>query len=121
MPVAFWLLPQSIASMRQLDFQKNTNGDKECLWSQLDTMLRTSDLRNLTVHDIQSSETDEIKEQISVTMKIQAILLPVFWIRQPGNLCINGSPLQERAPMTISSLEERIPTNPLLTHITDIS
>ena len=55
--------------MRQLDFQKNTNGDKECLWSQLDTMLRTSDLRNLTVHDVQSSETGEIKEQISVTMK----------------------------------------------------
>ena len=55
--------------MRKLDFQKNTNGDKECLWSQLDTMLRTSDLRNLTVHDVQSSETGEIKEQISVTMK----------------------------------------------------
>ena len=36
---------------------------------QVDTMLRTSDLRNLTVHDVQSSETGEIREQISVTMK----------------------------------------------------
>ena len=54
---------------KALENRKDGARDLALFNVQVDTMLRTSDLRNLTVHDVQSSETGEIKEQISVTMK----------------------------------------------------
>ena len=54
---------------KALESRKDGARDLALFNVQVDTMLRTSDLRNLTVHDVQSSETGEIKEQISVTMK----------------------------------------------------
>ena len=54
---------------KALENRKDGARDLALFNVQVDTMLRTSDLRNLTVHDVQSSETSEIKEQISVTMK----------------------------------------------------
>ena len=54
---------------KALENRKDGARDLELFKVQADTMLRTSDLSNLTVHDVQSSETGEIKEQISVTMK----------------------------------------------------
>ena len=54
---------------KALENRKDGDRDLALFNVQVDTMLRTSDLRNLTVHDVQSNETGEIEEQISVTMK----------------------------------------------------
>ena len=54
---------------KALENRKDGARDLALFNVQVDTMLRTSDLRNLKVRDVQSSETGEIKEQISITMK----------------------------------------------------
>ena len=49
--------------------RKDGARDLALLNVQVDTMLRTSDLRKLKVSDVQYRGSDEIKDQISVTMK----------------------------------------------------
>ena len=51
---------------KALENRKDGARDLALFNVQADTMLRTSDLSNLTVHDVQSSETGEIKEKIKI-------------------------------------------------------
>lgn len=62
--------PEELKKIRRhLKNRKDGKRDLAMFNTQIDTMLRTSDLRNLRVSDVQDEESQEIKDDFTVRMK----------------------------------------------------